>query len=142
MSCPFLKPHHCAGCSDVWRCDGAAYPAVIVENLEPCTKGNDGLFYLQGLPCHVEDLELCFEGDYRGCSRYVAGLEQRALAKQIKLNKQKRDKLIEDGMRHLESILSIEPDCEVRLEKLKELYHARLRDLHEYKAEVRRLKGR
>lgn len=119
MSCPFLRPHHCGGCDDEWRCDGSTSPFVIKENLE-----------------------FCFEGNHEECPNHILGLKQRELAKQIKLANQKKEKLVKDAMKHLGSILSQESDDESRLEKLKVLYQARLSDLHEYKAELRRLKGR
>lgn len=147
MSCPFLKPHYCAGCDDAWRCDGGISPQhVLVEDAQKIDKAGNvlGVSKEISLVTHVitENLEICFEGDYRGCPNYVLGLEQKALAKQIKLNTLKKGKLVERGMEYLESELRNEPDCVSRLEMAKELHRKILSDLHEYKAEVRRLKGR
>ena len=118
MSCPFLKPHDCVGCQDDWRCEGATPPFVIKEYIEAC-----------------------LSEEYVGCPHYKSGLEVRELVKNIKLEQLKRDKRVELAMKDLEGILSEQENDADRLVKLKELYRSRLVDLHEYKSELRRVKG-
>jgi hypothetical protein len=124
MSCPFLKPHECKGCQDDWRCDGSIVPFRLVdENDEPV------------------DISACLSEEYVDCPNYKDGLAVRELARNLKLSAKKRDKRIEIAMKELDGILKSEENDAERLVKLKELYRARLRDLHEYKAELRRCKG-
>jgi len=124
MSCPFLKPHECKGCQDDWRCDGSVVPFRLVDE--------------DGEPL---DISVCLSDEYGGCPNYEVGLEQRELAKNIKLEQLKRGKRIEIAMQDLEGILRREENDAGRLVKLKELYRARLVDRYELKAALHKLKG-
>ena len=88
-----------------------------------------------------ENLESCLSEEYGECPNYKDGIAYREKVKNLQLEAKKRDKRIEIAMRDLEGILKSEENDAERLVKLKKLYRARLVDLHEYKAELRRCKG-
>lgn len=133
MQCPFLKPHQCVNCeSGRFRCDAHAPLIQVIE----------------------EDLQDCFLDSHTECDFYTVGMNYLDAEAQRRIKNKKKNTIIDRAMEEVEVVLNkktgiygmperlnVEETLQWQLEKLKELYRARLSDRYEYRESLRRCKG-